>query len=202
MKKQLVSVAIAAIMTAAIYAPVTASADKWVNTQNGYVYKYDDGTTASKGWLTINGNKYYIQKDSTRKTGWLTTSSGAKYYFDKDGIMQKGRWLTMKSGAKYYLRSNGKVATGVVKIGDTEYKFDTDGIYLGENHHFILNTDTSCLHSDKKCRAAQKIDKENYSEIDIGSEEFISYSKDGYWACGVSGCNTKDTKTALPKPKK
>ena len=201
MKKQFVSVAMAAFMTMAAFAPLTANADEWVKTDKGYTYEYDNGTTAKSGWLKVNGKTYYIKKDGTRQTGWLKTTT-AKYYFDINGVMQKGKWITMKSGAKYYLNSNGKAAVGIVKIDKVEYKFADDGKCLGVNHHFILNKETSCLHSDSKCRAAKKIDKENYSELDIGENEFVDYSQNGYWACGVSGCNNKDTKSALPKPKK
>lgn len=197
MKKQLISIAIALTLITAVFAPVSVSADEWVKTDKGYVYEYDNGTTAAKGWLKIDGKTYYIQKDGTRKTGWLKTSSGAKYYFDKNGVMYKSKWVKMKSGTKYYFLSNGKAATGVVTIDKTEYKFDTDGAYLGKNNHYILNTETLCLHTKNTCTAAQKIDKENYDEVDIGSEEFDEYSENGYWGCGI--CNKNK---ALPKPKK
>lgn len=196
---------IPAVMAAAVIAITMAApavyADEWVKTDNGYVYEYTDGTTAKQGWLTVGKDKYYIQKDGTRKTGWLKAKT-SKYYFGKDGKMYKSKWLTLKSGKKYYLLSNGKAATGVVKIGDTKYKFDDNGVFLGENTHFILNKKTSCLHTDPKCRAAKKIDKDNYAEVDIGADELSTYSKDGYWACRVGGCNSDDTCSALPKPKK
>ncbi len=199
MKRKIIAAFTAAIIAVCAAAP-QAFADKWVNTENGYTYQYDDGTVAKKGWLKIDGKTYYIQKNGTRKTGWLKTSSGNKYYFDKNGVMYKSKWLTFKSGDKYYLTANGKAALGVVKIDKTEYKFSDEGKYLGVNHHFILNEETSCLHSTK-CRAAEKIDKENYSELDIGENEFSDYSKNGYWACGVNGCNSKNIRKALPKPK-
>ena len=58
-----------------------------------------------------------------------------------------------------------------------------------------------CLHSDSNCRAAKKIDDENYSTINIGDNEMEKYSKDGYWCCGVRGCNSEELKKAMPKPK-
>lgn len=201
MKKQFISAVIAVLVTMTVSAPLTVSADEWVKTDSGYLYEYDNGTKAKTGWLKIDGKTYYIKKDGTRQTGWLKTKT-ANYYFDKNGVMQKSKWITMKSGAKYYLDSKGKAASGIVTIDNIEYNFDTDGKCLGENTHFILNSDTMCLHSNEKCRAALKIDKENYSEIDIGIDEYKNYSNDGYWACGVGGCNDKDTKKALPKPKK
>ena len=198
--KRIPAIMAAAAMAVTMAAPA-AYADKWVKTDSGYVYEYTDGTTAKQGWLTVGKDKYYIRKNGTCKTGWLKTKT-SKYYFGKDGKMYKNKWLTLKSGKKYYLLSNGKAATGVVKIGDVEYKFDMDGAYLGENHHFVLNTETCCLHTNPKCRAAKKIDKENYAEIDIGDDELDDYSKNGYWACGVSGCNGEAIRDTLPKPKK
>ena len=202
MKKILSAIFAAAIMLSAF--PLAASADKWVQTDSGYVYKYDNGKTAEKGWLKVDGKTYYIKKDGTRQTGWLKTKT-AKYYFDKNGAMKRSQWVTMTSGKKYYFLSNGKAATGIVDIKSGKktvaYKFDSDGVCLGENYHFILNTDSLCLHSIK-CRAAKKIDKDNYDEIDLGKNEFKEYSENGYWACGVSGCNAPEISIALPKSKK
>ncbi|MBQ8780173.1 MAG: hypothetical protein IJZ72_00660 [Oscillospiraceae bacterium] len=186
----------AAVMTVSLV-PVTVSADEWVKTSKGYVYKYDDGSTAKKGWLEIDGKLYYIQKDGTRKTGWLKTTSG-RYYLGKDGAMYKSRWLKLKSGKKYYLKSDGKAVTGLAKIGNVVCKFGDDGLYLGENHKFILNKDTQCLHG-KECRNAEKISDENYDEVNIGTEEFDEKSTDGFWACGVKGCNSSEVRKALPK---
>ena len=191
--------------------PTSVAADKWEKTSNGYVYKYDNGTTAEKGWLKIDGKTYYIKKDGTRQIGWLKTKT-AKYYFDKNGVMQKNKWITMKSGDKYYLMSNGKAATGIVDIKSnkktTTYKFDDDGKYLGKNYHFILNTESLCLHYNK-CAAASKIRDELYEEIDIGENEFDEYSENGYWACRVGAsdadrreqCNPLNLLDAFPKPK-
>lgn len=117
----------AALMIVSSAAP-TVFADKWVETENGYVYEYDDGTKAENGWLEIDGSKYYIQKDGTRKTGWLKTSSGKKYYFGKDGVMYKSKWLTLKSGNKYYLNSKGVAVTGFKTISDNKYYFSKDGV--------------------------------------------------------------------------
>ncbi|MGN0687792.1 MAG: N-acetylmuramoyl-L-alanine amidase family protein [Oscillospiraceae bacterium] len=192
---------ISAAALAITMATTTVYADEWVKIDKGYVYEYTDGTTAKQGWLTIDNNIYYIQKNGTCKTGWLKTKS-AKYYFGKDGKMYKSKWLKLKSGKKYFLRSNGKAAIGVVKIGDVEYKFDENGVCLGENCHFVLNKETQCLHANPNCFAAEKIDKKNYAEIDIGTNELSSYSEDEYWACGVRGCNNTNARKALPKPKK
>lgn len=188
----------AAFLTAAIAFPTTCSADEWVKTDNGYKYEYTNGTYAQKGWLKIGKDTYYIQKDGTRKTGWLKTKS-ADYYFGSDGKMYRSRWLKFKNGDKYYLQSNGKAAKGVVKIGDTYYKFDNDGKSKGENYCFVVNEETLCLHGNKSCRAAKSIDADNKKTINIGADELADFFANGYWACGVRGCNTEDIKQLLPK---
>lgn len=198
LKQPIIAILAAAMMTAAV-TPVNAAADGWTKTDKGYVYEYDNGDTAKKGFLKVDGKYYYIQKDGTRKTGWLKTTSG-KYYFGNDGVMYRSRWLKLKSGKKYYLKSDGKAAEGLLKINGVTYKFDSDGLFKGQNYHFICNTSTLCLHSTE-CWAAEKIKDENYSEVDIGAEEFEKWSADGHWACGVEDCNSLIVMDAFPKKK-
>lgn len=61
--------------------------------------------------------------------------------------------------------------------------------------HFIINTDSNCVHVNPNCSAAKKIEPENYSEIDIPENELSNYSG-VYWACGKC---TKGYKKELPK---
>ena len=200
-KKRITAFAAAILMTSAMSAPLACSADEWVKTDSGYKYEYTDGSYAKKGWLKVSGKTYYIKKDGTRQTGWLKTKT-AKYYFDKNGVMYKSKWLTLKDGTKYYMQSNGKAATGVIKVDGVTYKFASDGKCLGKNYRFILNKETLCLHTSDTCRAAQKIDDDNYAVINIGADEIDDYSEKGYWCCGISGCNDNDLRKLLPKPKK
>ena len=61
--------------------------------------------------------------------------------------------------------------------------------------HFILNTDTNCVHINEKCRAAQQILPENYSTIDIAESDLSNYNGI-YWACGI--CSKADS-NIIPK---
>ena len=62
--------------------------------------------------------------------------------------------------------------------------------------HFILNTDTNCVHiNPNSCNAAKKILPENYAEIDIWEEDIPNYAY-VYWACGIC---TKSYSDQLPK---
>ena len=49
--------------------------------------------------------------------------------------------------------------------------------------HFVLNTDSHCVHINPQCPAAEAIVPENRSEIDIYEDELGTYSG-VYWACG------------------
>lgn len=65
-------------------------------------------------------------KVSANYTGWKK-ANGNKYYFRK-GKMQKSQWLKVNGKEKYYLRSDGRVATGKIKIGKIVYVFDDNGV--------------------------------------------------------------------------
>ncbi|WP_294364481.1 hypothetical protein [uncultured Ruminococcus sp.] len=49
--------------------------------------------------------------------------------------------------------------------------------------HFILNTNTNCIHISASCSAAKRINPEIYAEIDISEEDLYLYAGQ-YWACG------------------
>ena len=63
--------------------------------------------------------------DGTAYTGWLTDTDGKRYYFDKNGIMQRG-WLKLK-GRKYYLDEDGIMQTGTITVNGRKYKLASDG---------------------------------------------------------------------------
>lgn len=57
--------------------------------------------------------------------------------------------------------------------------------------HFIVNTDSHCVHSDPYCSAAEAIAPENYTEIDVYEDELSAYSG-VYWACGKCSIRYRD----------
>ena len=61
--------------------------------------------------------------------------------------------------------------------------------------HFILNTDTNCIHIKDTCRAATQILPENYSTVDIAESDLSNYNG-MYWACGICSKKYSDM---LPK---
>lgn len=61
--------------------------------------------------------------------------------------------------------------------------------------HFVLNTESNCVHVNENCSAAKKILPENWLEIDIPESELGNYYN-VYWACGK--CSSR-YKNELPK---
>lgn len=148
MIKKLVSILTASVITISMIIPFTVSADKWVKTDNGYKYGYNDGTYAKTGWLTIGSDKYYIQKDGTRKTGWLKTKDSS-YLFGSDGKMKKGLTATT-SGDYYYFDDK----TGKMWI-DTRAEFENAILYFGfdgklKGYSQSVNEDMVCIYNDDK----------------------------------------------------
>lgn len=86
-------------------------------------------------------------------------------------------------------------ATTTVETTTTEIKTTTEYIPEVQTVHFILNTDTNCVHLKDTCNAAKQILPENYVEVDIPENEIIYY-KNEYWACGICAKKYKDQ---LPK---
>lgn len=119
----------------------------WVK-KGSYWYYYKKGKLLRNQWLTNKGKKYYLKSDGKMAVGW-TTIKGKKYYFNTSGAMQT-RWVNYKGakyycsikdgamitkkfvknskGQTYYFQANGKMATGLMKIGQYYRYFGSDGI--------------------------------------------------------------------------
>ena len=99
------------------------------------------------GWITENDNKYYYNNGSYL-TNWQTID-GKKYYFDEEGVMQKGiieidgnKYLfgvnsgmlytnglaTTPDKKTYYTNSEGIIQTGWQTINGKKYYFDEEGV--------------------------------------------------------------------------
>lgn len=115
-----------------------------------YYYKNDKKQT---GWQTVSGKKYYFDPKTgamvtgvrqigndwylfNKSTGVLASNytglyaqNGNHYYF-KNGKIQTG-WKSMKEGKRYFsvdAKSYGMMLTGVRKIGNGSYYFNSNGI--------------------------------------------------------------------------
>lgn len=109
--KKLAAIAMATVMVFSTTA-MSVSAAKWVKSDNGIMYQYDNGSYAKSKWIkTKSGDRYYIKADGTRATGWAEID-GDMYYFNK------------KTGKATI---NKKIV-----IGSYSYKFDKNGVWNGK----------------------------------------------------------------------
>ena len=80
---------------------------------------------AENGVWTADGSNWLFMVDGTAYTGWLTDTDEKRYYFDKNGIMQRG-WLELK-GRKYYLDEDGIMQRGTITVNGQKYNLASDG---------------------------------------------------------------------------
>jgi hypothetical protein len=109
--KKIVSVLLSATMVAAMNgAIVFASGETDAKTSAS-----DTAAAAITGWKTVGSKKYYYVND--QKVTGLYKVGSHYYFFNKSGVMQKGK---VKSGkTTYYLLSNGVL--DVKKVGKSAY---------------------------------------------------------------------------------
>lgn len=120
----------------------------WRAAADGVHFQYfENGRLQKEKWLTLNKKKYYLDEQGYRVTG-IYEISGSKYYFNSDGVMQKGKWVSdgnadyyvgttgevwtkqwlYKGNTLVYVKSDGAVAKNeLVKIGSKTYFFDKKG---------------------------------------------------------------------------
>lgn len=84
-----------------------------------------DGTHVTSEFILSMEDLYYFDEDGNKVTGWETIND-SRYYFNKDGIMQKNMWKETKK-ATYYLSEQGPVLTGWQEIDGATYYFNQDG---------------------------------------------------------------------------
>jgi len=122
---------------------------KYSQTINGKPYYFNGaGKGVAKGWITFkDGRKKYSLGNGKLATGYQKVGK-YYYYFNAAGIMQKynqmingkpyyfngtGKgvakgWISFNNGSKKYCLGNGKLATGQLKIGNSNYFFDQNGV--------------------------------------------------------------------------
>lgn len=84
-----------------------------------------DGTYVKNEFVLSKTDLYYFDEEGNKVTGWEVINDN-KYYFNPDGIMQKGMWKETPN-ATYYLSSKGPVLTGWQEIKGATYYFNQDG---------------------------------------------------------------------------
>lgn len=115
--------------------------------QTGWQYVYwkwfyfDNSGPQAMGWTQLDGKWYYLdpEDDGAMRTYWLELPDAKKkskmnrYYLDEQGVLQTGMFFlsdeTNGSRYAYQADENGVLMRNkTVKSGDTEIKYDSDGI--------------------------------------------------------------------------
>lgn len=104
----------------------------WTETEDGWIYRYPDGSLKRGGWENLNGLWYYFDMDGHMLTGWQKIN-GQDYYLYPDGQMAAG-WARIE-GLWYYFRTEKEneapagsmVSSGWRVIGAYYYYFNQNG---------------------------------------------------------------------------
>ncbi|MGN1416050.1 MAG: N-acetylmuramoyl-L-alanine amidase family protein [Oscillospiraceae bacterium] len=144
---------------------------------DGKTYYFDRKGVMQTGWQTIR-RRYtcYFRKDGSMVTG-RAKIGGKSYYFNEKGYMQTGNViigneiflygedgalkkqyknsLVEVDGKKYCTGSNGKMKTGLQKVGDNYYYFCDKGYSISteaekDGYIYTLDADTGLVSKTEK----------------------------------------------------
>ena len=120
----------------------------WVENENGWQYKDENGNLLKDGWWEIEGERYYFDKDGYRASYWLY-ADGQYYWLGTDGKMQTGwqevwgKWYYLGKAADdgvmrtywqeidgeyYWLGADGAMRTGWQEVRSKWYYLDVAGV--------------------------------------------------------------------------
>ena len=142
-----------------------AQPGKFENTEDGWIYIYEDGTQAADCLLDINEKTYYFSEEGIRQYGWQEIDSKWYYFGSKSkGYMYKNAWIKEKGKNTYYVGSDGsrctgwytgkntyyfdkkgRLVTGYKKIKGVKYRFDSKGRMTKSGPNFSLNSQCAIL---------------------------------------------------------
>ena len=108
----------------AMEAAVPVARAGWVLDNNGWWYRYADGSWPASKWEQIGDVWYYFNSAGYMHTGWLW-EGGNWYYLEDHGGMKTG-WL-WEGGHWYYLEETGAMKTGWIKLDATWYYLEDWG---------------------------------------------------------------------------
>lgn len=113
--------------------------DQWLETKDGMVYHYTDGTI-HYGWLELDGDTFYLGQDGILRTG-VFSAEGSTYFADEDGVLQTG-WQKIGDKTYYFDEETGQMQAGWSEIDGNMLFFDNNGKMTGVNS-FNDKSDTS-----------------------------------------------------------
>ena len=112
--------------------PTTPEAPKnlgWVSDNNETRY-YDTENHFVTGMNTINGKKYYFNNDGILQRGILKIGT-AYYYADGKGVIRTARGFVSCSGRLYYVQNGGQILAGkTFKLGKKTYRAAGNGVIM------------------------------------------------------------------------
>lgn len=112
--------------------PTTPEAPKnlgWVTDNNEARY-YDTENHFVTGMNTIEGKKYYFNNDGILQRGILKIGK-AYYYADGKGVIRTARGFVSCSGRLYYVQNGGQILAGkTFKLGKKTYRAAGNGVIM------------------------------------------------------------------------
>lgn len=152
-----------------------ASEDK--TSKTGTTNAINTVTTKKNGWYTEGGKKYYYVNGTPYKNT-TQTIAGKKYFFDKNGVMQKG-WTYFKKNKKTrYFNSSGAMVTGNQTIGKVKYTFDKNG-WLKLNTTAAKNRQVTAKKNHAYRRGTSNVPYDEYAWTQEAGGEMILRKSDG-----------------------
>lgn len=122
----------------------TRVTEGWIHSDNGWWYRYADGSYPVNGWRQIDGRNYHFDENGYLMTGWQKLGSTwyyvlpqgqlatgwqnineKWYYMDETGAMQTG-WKQI-GGKWYFLKDSGERETGWMQQDGKWYFLNTNG---------------------------------------------------------------------------
>ncbi len=82
----------------------TKYTEGWVQTSDGWWYRYGNGSYPKDCWKKIDGAWYHFDAKGYMQTGWIEIGSDW-YYLKKSGKMAASEWV-----GEYYLKADGRMA--------------------------------------------------------------------------------------------
>lgn len=77
---------------------------EWIQDDNGWWFRNEDGSYTSNNWQLINGSWYYFDGNGYMMANSWVESGGFYYYVGSDGAMLKSTYVP---GTQYYVNSSG-----------------------------------------------------------------------------------------------
>lgn len=124
--KKILCAALSSVMIFSSVCALNASAE-WKKTSDGVKYWSSSQMTYATGWWVIGGDDYYFNSDGILQKGWFTDANGRTYYLNTDSGKMRTGWLRTTSGNSYYFDATGIMHTGWLEDSGNYYYFRKNG---------------------------------------------------------------------------